>query len=318
MRIVCLDAFTANPGDLSWSGFEALGDCVWYDRTTPDQILERAQGATVLLTNKVPLSRQSLGALPDLRYIGVLATGHNVVDSAAAKERGIPVTNVPGYSTASVAQLVFALLLELSNHVGAHSDEVRKGRWAQSADFCFIDHPIHELAGRTLGIYGYGEIGAAVAKIGLALGMEVIAHRRSWSQPPLPGVAPASAEDLWTQSDVLSLHCPLTPETQHLVNAQTLSQMKSTAWLINTARGPLIDESALAAALNEGRIAGAGLDVLSQEPPQAGNPLFTAKNCIITPHQAWASQAARQRLIAIASANVEAWLAGSPKKAVNL
>jgi glycerate dehydrogenase len=317
MRIVVLDAFTANPGDLSWSALEALGDCSFYDRTSPEELLARAADAEVLLTNKVPLTAATIQALPKLRYIGVLATGYNVVDVHAAKARGIPVTNVPGYSTASVAQLVFALLLELTNHVGHHSDKVAQGEWTRCRDFCFVDFPIVELEGKTLGIIGFGEIGQRVAAIGSALGMRVLANKRHWKEAPPAGVEPASQEQIWQQSDAISLHCPLTPDTQHLVSAATLGLMKPTAYLINTARGPLVHESDLASALNSGRIAGAGLDVLAQEPPSSGSPLFGAKNCVITPHQGWASHAARERLIAAAVKNISAWNSGSPVNVVN-
>jgi glycerate dehydrogenase len=234
------------------------------------------------------------------------------VDIAAAKERGIVVTNVPGYGTPSVAQAVFALLLEVTNHVGHHARTVRDGRWSACADFCYWDGTLVELEGRTLGILGYGTIGERVAKIGLALGMRVIANRRTWKQEPLAGVEKASQEEVFAQSDVLSLHCPLTDDTKHLIRAETIAQMKPTAFLINTARGPLVNEQDLADALNGGRLAGAGLDVLSTEPPPEGNPLFTAKNCLITPHIAWASKEARARLIEIATENVRAFQRGTP------
>jgi glycerate dehydrogenase len=317
MRIVILDSFTANPGDLSWAELQGLGDCTFYDRTAPADILQRVQDAEVILTNKVPLTRATLQALPKLRYIGVLATGYNVVDVAAAKELGIPVTNVPGYSTASVAQLVFGLLLELTNHVGHHANAVSAGRWSSCPDFYFSDFPILELEGRTLGIIGYGDIGGRVARIGTALGMRVLAVRRSWPSAPPEGVQAATLEQVWAESDAISLHCPLTAETQGMVNAQNLAKMKSTSYLINTARGPLVNEPELADALNAGVIAGAGLDVLATEPPPAGNPLFTAKNCIITPHQGWASRDARARLISSAAENIRRWSAGSAVNVVN-
>jgi glycerate dehydrogenase len=271
----------------------------------------------VVITNKAPLSRETLRALPKLRYIGVTATGYNIVDTAAARELGITVTNVPGYSTPAVAQLVFALLLELTNHVGHHATTVRDGRWAQCPDFCYWDHPLIELSGRTLGIIGYGDIGSAVARIAIAFGMKVLASRREWKTPPPEGVTPASVDEVFAQSDAISLHCPLTDATKHLVSPRTLALMKPTAFLINTGRGPLVDETALAHALNEGRIAGAGLDVLSVEPPQPGHPLFTAKNCLITPHIGWASREARVRLIDAVAANLRAFLAGQPVNVVN-
>ena len=317
MNIVFLDAFTANPGDLSWSAFEALGHCTIHDRTPSAETIERAKDAEVVITNKAVLSRAVIESLPKLRYIGVIATGYNVVDVAAARERGIVVTNVPGYGSPSVAQAVFALLLELTNHTGQQTRDVSQGRWAACPDFCFWDKPIIELQGLTLGLVGLGDIGASVARIALAFGMKVIATRRTWAVPPPEGITPAPLDKVLSESDVVSLHCPLTDETKHLIDATSLAQMKSTALLINTARGPLIDEPALAAALNEGRIAGAGLDVLSVEPPSKDNPLFTAKNCLITPHTAWASRASRHRLITIAAENLRQWQAGRPINVVS-
>lgn len=315
MNIVFLDAFTANPGDLSWSAFEALGHCTIHDRTPSAETIERAKDAEVVITNKAVLSRAVIESLPKLRYIGVIATGYNVVDVAAARERGIVVTNVPGYGSPSVAQAVFALLLELTNHTGQQTRDVSQGRWAACPDFCFWDKPIIELQGLTLGLVGLGDIGASVARIALAFGMKVIATRRTWAVQPPEGITPAPLDKVLSESDVVSLHCPLTDETKHLIDATSLAQMKPTALLINTARGPLIDEPALAAALNEGRIAGAGLDVLSVEPPSKDNPLFTAKNCLITPHTAWASRASRHRLITIAAENLRQWQAG---RAINV
>jgi len=317
MKIVMLDAYTANPGDLSWSEFQALGDCAIHDRSlTPEVIIERAAGAEVLITNKAIVSRAVIEALPSLKYIGVLATGYNIVDIAAAKERGIVVTNVPGYSTASVAQLVFALLLELTNHTGSLSREVMDDRWTHSQDFCFWDKPLVELEGQTMGLVGLGDIGTAVARIALAFGMKVKATRRTWAVPPPAGVEAVSLERVLTESDVVSLHCPLTDDTKHLINADSIARMKRSAYLINTARGPLIDEPALAAALNADQLAGAGVDVVSLEPPKNGNPLFGAKNCVITPHVAWASYAARKRLITKAAQNVAAWKDGKPVNVV--
>ncbi len=317
MNIVFLDAYTANPGDLSWSAFESLGSCSVHDRTPPELVAERVQDADIVLTNKALLPRAVIERLPKLRYIGVLATGYNVVDVAAAAERGVVVTNVPGYSSPSVAQSVFALLLELTNRTGHQAQEVGKGRWAACPDFCFWDHPIVELHGLTLGLVGLGDIGQAVARIALAFGMKVLAARRQWSVAPPEGVVPATLEEVLAQSDVVSLHCPLTDSTRHLINPTTLGQMKRTAYLINTARGPLVDERALAEALNAGQIAGAGLDVLSMEPPAADNPLFGARNCFITPHIAWASRESRRRLIAMAADNVKQWLAGTTVNRVN-
>lgn len=312
MNIVFLDAHTANPGDQTWSEFEALGTCAVYDRTPVDQTVERARDAEVIITNKAVLSRATIQALPKLKYIGVIATGYNVVDVAAAKEQGIVVTNVPGYSSPAVAQAVFALLLELTNRTGHHASEVSAGRWSACPDFCFWDYPLIELQDRTLGLVGWGDIAQSVARIGQAFGMKIIATRREWTTPPPAGVTAASLDEVLAQGDVVSLHCPLTDATKHMINAASIEKMKHSAFLINTARGPLIDDQALADALNAGRIAGAGLDVLSVEPPPAGNPLFTARNCLITPHIAWASREARSRLIAKAANNVRQWLTGTP------
>lgn len=308
-RIVVLDGHTLNPGDLSWSALEALGDCTIHAHTPPAEIVARAAGAPIVLTNKTPLSAATLAALPEAKYIGVLATGYNVVDVAAARARGIPVANVPLYGTASVAQHVFALLLELTQQVGRHSASVRAGRWSESRDFCYWETPLLELSGLTLGIVGAGRIGNAVARIGEAFGMKVVFARRSGGR--------AELEQVLRAADVISLHCPLTDDTRHLINATTLEWMKPGTLLINTSRGPLIDDAALAAALQSGRIAGAGLDVLSVEPPPPGNPLFTAPNCLITPHIAWATRAARSRLMGTAIANVAAFLAGKPENVVN-
>lgn len=316
MKLVVLDGYTANPGDLTWDAFSALGALTVHDRTPVAEIAARAKDAEIVLTNKAPLDATTIAALPNLRYIGVLATGYNIVDAAAARARNIPVCNVPEYGTANVAQAVFALILELTNRTGHHADSVREGRWASCIDWCYWDFPLIELSGRTLGIVGYGRIGAAVARIGAAFGMKVIAHRRSG----IPAGEPAENADIDTifrESDVVSLHCPLTPETKHLINAERLAQMKPGAFLVNTARGPLIDEPALAAALNAGQIAGAGLDVLSVEPPPADNPLLQAKNCLITPHIAWATREARARLLDVAAGNIRAWQAGTPRNVVN-
>ncbi|MEQ1862376.1 MAG: D-2-hydroxyacid dehydrogenase [Chthoniobacteraceae bacterium] len=316
MNLVVLDGYTANPGDLDWDAFAALGALTVHDRTPTVQIVERARDAEIVLTNKAPLDAGTIAALPRLRYIGVLATGYNIVDIAAARARDITVCNVPEYGTANVAQAVFALILELTSRTGHHADTVRAGRWSACIDWCYWDFPLIELSGRTLGIIGYGRIGAAVARIGAAFGMKVLAHRRSG----IPAGEPAQSADLDTifrEVDVLTLHCPLTPETKHLIDSSRLAQMKPTSFLINTARGPLVDEPALAAALDDGRIAGAGLDVLSAEPPAAGNPLLSAKNCLITPHIAWATREARSRLLAIAAENIRAWQSGTPRNVVN-
>jgi len=316
MNITVLDGFTLNPGDLSWSEFEALGPCTVYDRTAEGEVLSRAAPAEILLTNKTVLTREHLRQLRRLKYLGVLATGTNVVDLAAARERGVAVTNVPAYGTRSVAQTTVALLLELTQQVGHHAATVRAGRWSQSADWCYWERPLIELAGLTLGIIGFGRIGRTVAEIAIALGMDVIAYT------PRPKVLPAEVravdlETLFRESDVVSLHCPLTEQTRHLVNAQRLAWMKPTAWLLNSSRGALIDETALADALNSGRLAGAGLDVLAAEPPPPDHPLLRARNCLITPHLAWATRAARARLLSIAAANIRAFLAGTPQNVVN-
>jgi len=317
MRLAALDAFTANPGDLSWSDLESLADCTFYDRSASSEVLQRAADCELLLTNKTVLSGDTIRALPKLKYIGVLATGFNVVDIAAARERGITVTNVPGYSTPSVAQTVFALLLELTNRVGHHAQTVREGRWSRAKDFCYWDGSLVELSGLTMGIFGFGTIGQAVANIALALDMNVIAYRRKWPEELPAGIEVVHRDDIFERSDVISLHSPLTEDTRELINATTIADMKRSALLINTARGPLICEADLAEALNSGRIAGAGLDVLSSEPPAADNPLLTAKNCIITPHIAWATQASRARLIATATANLKAFLAGQSQNVVS-
>ncbi len=317
MKIVMLDAHTANPGDVSWREFEEIGECAIHARTPAADTIARCAGAEVVITNKAPLTREMMAALPDLKYIGVIATGFNVVDTVAAKERGIVVTNVPGYGTPAVAQHVWALILELANHVGHAAESVREGGWVKCPDFCYWDHPILELAGKTLGIIGYGGIGSAVASIGSAFGMNVLASKRTWKDAPPAGITAASVDEILRQADVISLHCPLTDDTKCLINAQSIELMKKEAFLINTGRGPLIDEAALAAALNANRIAGAGLDVLSAEPAKADNPLLTAKNCLITPHVAWASREARTRLITTCAANVRAFLAGAPVNVVN-
>jgi glycerate dehydrogenase len=309
MKICVLDGLTLNPGDLSWAGFEALGRCEVHERTAPADIVPRAGGAEIVLTNKTPLSAETIAQLPALRYIGVLATGYNVVDAAAARARGVPVTNTPAYGTQSVAQHTFALLLELTNHVGRHAQSVREGGWARCPDFCYWEQPLTGLEGRTMGIVGAGRIGGAVARMAEAFGMKVIFATRKDGRGAL--------ERVLRESDVISLHCPLTPETRELINASTLAMMKPTALLLNTSRGPLVHEADLALALNAGRLGGAALDVLAVEPPTAGHPLFTARNCLVTPHHAWATQAARARLMAIAVENLRAFLAGRPAHVVN-
>lgn len=308
MNIVVLDGYTLNPGDLSWDALRELGSCEIYDRSAPDEIVPRSTSAEIVLTNKVKLNGEYISSVPTLKYIGVTATGYNIVDVAAARERKVIVTNVPTYGTQSVAQMTFALLLELTQHVGHHAQTVREGRWTRSPDFCYWDYPLIELDGLTLGIIGFGRIGKMVGQLAEAFGMKVLTYSRK--QPV------AEMETLFRRSDIISLHCPLTPQTEHLVNEKRLAWMKPTAFLLNTSRGPLIDESALAKALNEGRIAGAGLDVLAVEPPTADNPLLRAKNCLITPHIAWATRAARSRLMEAVVENLRAYLTGESKNVV--
>lgn len=315
-RIVILDGYTLNPGDLDWSGLAALGELVVYDRTAVELVVERSRGAGIVLTNKTPLSAEALERLPDLRAIGVLATGYNVVDTAAARARGIPVMNVPGYGTAAVAQHVFALLLELTQRSGHHSAEVHGGAWSRHADWCFWNFPLVELSGLTMGIVGLGSIGRQAAGIARAFGMTTVALARGEREAE-DGVAFLERGEFLAVADVISLHCPLVPGNAGMVNADWLRAMKRSAYLINTARGPLIDEAALAAALRAGEIAGAGLDVLSVEPPPGDHPLLGVPNCVITPHLAWAARASRARLLATVAENVRSFLAGQPRHVVN-
>ncbi len=317
MKIVVLDGYALNPGDLSWEPIENLGDCTVYERTPDALITKRAKRADILLVNKTPLSSETLKQLPSLKYIGVLATGFNGVDTLDAKSKGIPVSNIPAYGTDSVAQMVFAHILNLTQRVGSHSEAVKSSRWAHCKDFCFWDFPLIELKGLTLGIIGTGRIGRATASLGIAFGMKVIAYDPVPTGTGLTGLEMKSLDEVWTESDFISLHCPLTPETENLINKDTLGKMKDSAFMINTSRGPLIDEIALADALNKGRLAGAGLDVLSAEPPPTDHPLFNAKNCFITPHISWASKSARSRLMDIAVQNIIAFQDGSPVNVVN-
>lgn len=317
MKIVVLDGFTMNPGDMEWRTLASLGELTVYARTPADLIVPRAAGAAVVLTNKTPLNAETIRALSGLRFIGVLATGYNVVDLAAARARGIPVSNVPAYSTRSVQQMTFALLLELTQKCGAHDRAVKAGEWSRCEDFMFQFGPLIELDGLTFGVMGFGTIGRAVAQTARSFGMRVVTASRTRPAVLPEGVEWVTVDELFRQSDVVSLHCPLTPETQKIVCDRTLAWMKPTALLINTGRGGLVDEAALARALNEGRIAGAGVDVLSTEPPDPANPILTAKNCVITPHCAWATRAARQRLLDITVANVKAFQAGRPINVVN-
>lgn len=312
MKIVVLDGYAANPGDLSWEEMKHLGECTVYDRTTPIELLERAAGAEALLTNKVVIDKETMEALPELKYIGVLATGYNVVDIDAARERGVVVTNIPAYSTASVAQMVFAHLLNITQRVGHYATDNREGRWSRHTDFCYWDTPLIELAGKRIGIVGLGNTGMATARIALSFGMEVVAFT-SKAQENLPsGITCVTLDELFCTADVVSLHCPLTETTRNLVNAERLNTMKPSAILINTGRGPLVDEQALANALNEGRILAAGLDVMVQEPPMERNLLLTANNCFITPHIAWATMEARERLMQTAVENLRHYICGNP------
>lgn len=318
MKIVILDGYTLNPGDLSWDELKKFGEVVIFDRTPADKVAERGEGASVLITNKTPIGEDVFKQLTELKYIGVTATGYNIVNTAAAKARGVVVTNVPGYGTASVVQLTFALLLELCLHVQRHSDAVKEGRWAASADFCFWDFPLTELAGKTMGIIGFGNIGQQAGDVATAFGMQIIGNSRTETdQSHRKNFKWASVPELLQQSDVVSIHCPLFAETTGLINKESLQMMKSTAFLINTSRGPIIIEQDLADALNNGIIGGAGIDVLSAEPPLKDNPLFTAKNCIITPHIAWATKEARARLMKSTAGNLAAFLQGNPINMVN-
>lgn len=317
MKIVILDAFATNPGDLSWDGLAELGELVVYDRTPAELTLERAVGAEALISNKVLLGAAEIAALPDLRYIGLQATGVNVVDLDAARMHGVVVSNVPAYSTSSVAQHAFALLMELARGVGQHAELVRQGAWTNCPDFVFQRTPQVELTGKVFGVVGYGDIGREAARIAAAFGMRILVHTRTPDPVAYPGVNFVALPRLLEESDVVSLHCPLTPQTQTLIGAEYLALMKKSAYLINTSRGLLVDEQALAQALRNGDISGAGLDVLSSEPPPADNPLLTAPNCYVTPHLAWATHAARQRLINEMVENLRAFLAGTPRNQVN-
>jgi glycerate dehydrogenase len=317
MKIVILDGYTLNPGDLSWEGLEKVGDCQIYDRTPPALVVQRAIDADILMTNKTPVSRRAIFQLTNLKYIGVLATGYNIVDIEAARERNIPVTNVPTYGTRSVAQMTFAHILELTQHTGLHSGLVRNGEWSRAKDWCFWNKPLVELEGLTLGIVGFGRIGQATGRLAVAFGMKVIA-----ADPLLPkgkhkDIEVVDLDVLLRESDYVCLHCPLTPDTDQMINSEKIRLMKKSAILINTSRGQLINEHDLAKALNEERIAGAGLDVLRVEPPTPDNPLLNAKNCLITPHIAWATKAARIRLMNVVVENLNAYLQDRPQNVVN-
>lgn len=318
MKIVILDGYTANPGDLSWKALEEMGALTVYERTKPEETIDRAKDAEVVLTNKVLLKRQEIEQLPKLRYIGVLATGYNVVDLEAAREHGIIVTNVPAYSTLSVAQMVFSHLLTVTNHTEHYARQNREGKWTASPDFSYMDMPVTELAGKTFGIVGLGNIGQRVAMIAAAFDMSVVAYTsKSVDQLP-PYIQKRTLDEVLAESDVLSLHCPLTPDTQHLVNRQTLQKMKPSAILINTGRGPLISDQDVADALNNNRLKAFCADVLTEEPPKADNPLLRCENAYITPHIAWASSEARARLLDVAINNVRAFLDGKPQNVVTL
>lgn len=312
MKICILDGYSLNPGDLDWSPVERLGDVTLFDRTPADKIVERAADADIVLTNKVPFSADTLRQLPRLRFICVLATGYNIIDTEAAARQGVVVANIPAYSTMSVAQMAFAHILNITNHVASYAREVADGKWTNCPDFCFWDSALTELAGKTMGIVGLGNTGMATAHIAVALGMKVVALT-SKSADTLPeGITPAPLDDVLASADVVSLHCPLTPSTRHLINAASIAKMKPSAILINTGRGPLVDEQAVADALNGGRLAAFGADVLSQEPPRGDNPMLSARNCFLTPHIAWATLEARTRLMSTATENVRQFIAGEP------
>jgi len=317
MNIVILDGYTLNPGDQDWAPVHALGNVTIYDRSTPEEIVKKAIEADAVLVNKVVLNEAILSQLPKLKYIGVCATGYNNIDIKTTRQRGIIVTNVKAYGPASVAQHTFALLLALVNHVELHSQSVLNGDWSVSADFCYWKTPLVELSGKTIGLIGLGDIGSQVARIASAFGMNVIAYRKNPGQTDNPDIQMVSLEEVFRQSDVLSLHCPLTEETKNLINKERLSWMKPTAYLLNTGRGPLINEAELAEALKNKIIAGAGLDVLSSEPPASDNPLLSAPNCIITPHIAWASFEARKRLLQMAADNLSTFKNGNPTNVVS-
>lgn len=312
MKICILDGYSLNPGDLDWSPVERLGDVTLFDRTPADKIVERAADADIVLTNKVPFSADTLRQLPRLRFICVLATGYNIIDTEAAARQGVVVANIPSYSTMSVAQMAFAHILNITNHVASYAREVADGKWTNCPDFCFWDSALTELAGKTMGIVGLGNTGMATARIAVAMGMKVVALT-SKSADTLPeGITPAPLDDVLASADVVSLHCPLTPSTRHLINAASIAKMKPSAILINTGRGPLVDEQAVADALNGERLAAFGADVLSQEPPHGDNPLLSARNCFLTPHIAWATLEARTRLMSTATENVRQFIAGEP------
>ncbi len=319
MKIVVLDGFTLNPGDLSWKGLEALGELTVYERTAADKISERIGDAQIVFTNKTPLTRETFVKHPNIKYVGVLATGYNVVDTQAAKESGIIVTNIPTYGTTAVAQFTFALLLEICHHVWEHSEAVKKGDWTKCPDFCFWNYPLMELAGKTMGIIGFGRIGRSVAAVAQALGMKVLAFD-SYKDASAENeyIRYAELDELLAKSDIISLHCPLFDSTKGIINKSNIERMKDGVIIINTSRGPLIVEEDLASALNIGKVAAAAVDVVSTEPIRMDNPLLNAKNCIITPHIAWAPKESRERLMNIAVDNLDAFINGKPVNVVNL
>lgn len=318
MKIVVLDGYTLNPGDISWEGMEALGEVTVYDRTKEDEIVARIGDADVVYTNKTPITKETLDACPNVKFIGVLATGYNIVDIDAAKEKGIPVSNIPTYGTAAVSQFAIALLLELCHHIGEHSQAVKAGDWSSNPDWCFWNYPLVELAGKTMGIIGFGRIGQDTGKIAQALGMKVLAYD-AFQKPELESETCkyADLDTLFAESDVISLHCPLFPSTQGIINKENIAKMKDGVMIINDSRGPLIVEEDLRDALNSGKVAGAAVDVVSTEPIQMDNPLLDAKNCIITPHIAWAPKESRQRLMNIAVDNLKCYAEGKPQNVVN-
>ncbi len=318
MKIVVLDGYTLNPGDISWEGLEALGEVTVYDRTKPEEVVERIGDAEVVYTNKTPITRDTLNQCGNIRFIGVLATGYNIIDIEAAKEKGIPVSNIPTYGTAAVSQFAIALLLELCHHIGEHSDAVKNGEWTSNPDWCFWKYPLVELAGKTMGIVGFGRIGQDTGKIAQALGMKVLAFD-AYKRPELESETCryADLDTLLAESDVISLHCPLFPDTEGIINKDTIAKMKTGVMIINDSRGPLIVEEDLRDALNSGKVAGAALDVVSTEPIKMDNPLLSAKNVILTPHIAWAPKESRQRLMDIAVENLQCFVDGAPQNVVN-
>jgi len=317
MKIVILDGYTENPGDLSWEGFESLGDLTVYDRTPIEKTIERIGDADIVLVNKAPISRETIEACKNIKYIGVLATGYNIVDIEAAKERGILVSNIPTYGTDAVGQFAIALLLEICHHIGHHSQAVKEGRWENNADWCFWDYPLIELAGKTMGIIGLGRIGRTTGKIAKALSMKVLAFDENPTEEGREIAKYVDLDQLFERSDVICLHCPLFPSTQGIINKDTIAKMKDGVIIINNSRGPLIVEQDLADALNSGKVYAAGVDVVSKEPIRPDNPLLSAKNCIITPHISWAPKESRQRLMDIAVDNLKAFINGTPVNIVN-